>query len=457
MVEFNDKSSSPETRNGLPLGWLKTESDTQTMGFMSQETTTASKVQKQLLEYHGDSHLVTLGPTGSGKSRGAAIPALLSHTGPAVVVDVKGELYNTTARRRRELGQKIYKLDPWGLIDENTDALNPLDLLKLPGVDVEEEANMLAKLIAGADTFERDKFWVNTSQAINAGLIAYLATSNNDDDCRLSRAREMLTTDFPTTLALKLDRCEVLNKLAREEFAIFLQHPSQGTRPSVQSSAQQHFRLLGTDRIRRAMDSSTFSLETLTNHEAVTIYLIIPPHKLESHNSILRVWLGVLLQTLSRRTTKGQLKTLFLIDEAAALGTMEPLKQSITLLRGYGAQVWTFWQDVSQLQQLYPNDWQTIINNAGVVQLLSPRNLRMAEEYTALVGGISAEELLNMPLEQQLLITEQTRRAHLSLRLDYLHDALFKNKFDANPMFNSDGKKQINRKPSKKQSHIRLV
>ena len=48
--------------------------------------------------------------------------------------------------------------------------------------------------------------------------------------------------------------------------------------------------------------------------------------------------------------------TLMLLDEAAQLGTLPQLRQAITLLRGYGVRVWSFWQDLSQLINLYPND-----------------------------------------------------------------------------------------------------
>ena len=45
--------------------------------------------------------------------------------------------------------------------------------------------------------------------------------------------------------------------------------------------------------------------------------------------------------------------------EAAQLGTLGALRQAVTLLRGYGLQVWSFWQDLSQVRNLYPQDWQT--------------------------------------------------------------------------------------------------
>ena len=43
-----------------------------------------------------------------------------------------------------------------------------------------------------------------------------------------------------------------------------------------------------------------------------------------------------------------------LIDEAAQLGTLDELRSAITLMRGYGVKGWSFWQDLSQLQRIYP-------------------------------------------------------------------------------------------------------
>ncbi|MGB1288308.1 MAG: type IV secretory system conjugative DNA transfer family protein, partial [Aggregatilineales bacterium] len=59
------------------------------------------------IHYTGDSHLVTIAPTGAGKGRCAIIPNLLRYRGPVVVVDPKGENYAVTARTRREMGQKV--------------------------------------------------------------------------------------------------------------------------------------------------------------------------------------------------------------------------------------------------------------------------------------------------------------------------------------------------------------
>ena len=53
--------------------------------------------------------------TGAGKGIGAVIPNLLGYPGSAFVLDFKGENFAVTARARRELGQLVVLVDPFGI------------------------------------------------------------------------------------------------------------------------------------------------------------------------------------------------------------------------------------------------------------------------------------------------------------------------------------------------------
>ena len=99
--------------------------------------------------YDGDAPLLTCAPTGAGKGRGVLIPNLLTYPGPVIVVDIKGELFQVTSRRRgRDMGQAVHVLDPFHLVTARSDSLNPLDLLALPRSDFDSDAEMLASLLA---------------------------------------------------------------------------------------------------------------------------------------------------------------------------------------------------------------------------------------------------------------------------------------------------------------------
>ncbi|MEL6613200.1 MAG: TraM recognition domain-containing protein, partial [Bacteroidota bacterium] len=121
---------------------------------------------------------------------------------------------------------------------------------------------------------------------------------------------------------------------------------------------------------------------------------------------------------------------LFLLDEAAQLGTLHDLVTAVTLLRGYGVRVWSFWQDLAQLKANYPKAWPTLLANARTLQLFEPHWLFRRELATLL--HVLPDDLA-LPPDAQLLVGPDgvPRRAR---KADYLTDALFAGHFDANPL-----------------------
>jgi len=144
------------------------------------------------------------------------------------------------------------------------------------------------------------------------------------------------------------------------------------------------------DQIQTSIARTSFDLR---HHQrrAVSIYLIMPLHMLESHSRLLRLWLGALISCIIAPCTPRH-ATLFILDEAAQLGELPHLRQAITLLRGYGLQTWTFGRNVSQLQMLYSRDWKTMVNNAGasVLRPAQPVAADTMAEMTAFVAGMRA-------------------------------------------------------------------
>lgn len=57
--------------------------------------------------------------------------------------------------------------------------------------------------------------------------------------------------------------------------------------------------------------------------------------------------------------------TLFLLDEFYALGRLQQLAKSAGLMAGYGVKLWPIIQNIGQVQELYPENWETFLGNAG--------------------------------------------------------------------------------------------
>ncbi len=158
---------------------------------------------------------------------------------------------------------------------------------------------------------------------------------------------------------------------------------------------------------------------------------------LESHARLLRLWISTLLTLIMRRRNRPPEPTLFILDEAAQLGSLAQLRQALTLLRGYGLQTWSFWQDVSQLQLLYPRDWQTMVNNCRVIQAFGANNLTAASSMAGLMGFVTGAGLLDL-MQDEMLLQIAGDDAVIARRPNYLTDPIFDGLYDDHPLFDTD-------------------
>lgn len=383
--------------------------------------------------YDGDAPLLTCAPTGAGKGRSVLIPTLLTYTGPIICIDVLGQNYQVTQRRRREMGHQVVCLDPFHLVTNQSDRLNPLDLLTLPRSDVETDAEMLASMLAVGNQNLTDPFWNITATGLTAAMIAQVA-SYPELDRHFGKVGDWFHHhDMDYAIAEMLDKNEIKSRMAREQFIAYLAAPTEQTRPCIRTMALSYISVLASTLVQSTLKSSTFRLLDVLEGKPITIYIVLPPDKLESHRALIRLNVGTLLTAVMRRSVMPQQKTLFLLDECAQLGSFSLLRQSISLLRNAGLQTWTIWQDLSQLRHLYPNDWQTIVNNSGVLQVFGITNNGMAKEWSDLLGLSSRD--LNKLGRDNAFVHRQGQGSITCRRADYLKDAVFSGLFDANPRF----------------------
>jgi type IV secretion system protein VirD4 len=297
---------------------------------------------------------------------------------------------------------------------------------------------MFASVLAVGHEFGTDRYWNDCATALTAGLLAHLMSDAWDGERSLNALRELLyDVELDYTLGHLLASGAVRSRVARHELSAYLAIPAEKTRPCVHSTATTYVKMLGSAAVAEALGPSSFDLQDVVDGRPLSVFLIIPPEKLESHRGLLRLWVAALLCAVTSRRRLPEQRTLFILDECAQLGTFPLLRQAVTLLRGYGLQVWSFWQDLSQLRELYPHDWQAMVNNAEVLQVFGLRNNQMAREWCDFFGR-EAAELLEVRPEEVILFTpgEGYRRCR---RPDYLRDRAFAGLFDPNERFHPPG------------------
>lgn len=418
----------------IPLGYRAAESQKQ-VGFISGPTPSASSSPTpEIVAFDGDSHMATIGQTGSGKSVSAIGPTLLTYPGSMVVTDNKGELAWTTARARMEMGHEVVIMNPFEQPGFPTDHnLNPFDLFKLANSESEQDALTIAQEIGYTNHSSKDPFWDHAGRKLVSGLIAHVATCSTMPRTLESVVKLLFQDDVVYGLANLLDSRTVVSPMAYAEIASFLSLPDI-TRGGVLATAQSFFKGFTSERLLKSISQPTsFDLNTwIDGSKPITIYIVIPPYRMHSHGALIRLWFYTLMMAAMNRTEIPDIPTLFLMDETSQLGSFDFLGPVHTIGRGYGLKVWTFWQSFSQLKQLYPASWSEIVDNCGVIQLFGQASHSTLCQFAEL-SGLSLKELNAIHPDNQLLV--MGNKTVVSKRFNYLKDECFQGLYDPNPYY----------------------
>ena len=155
---------------------------------------------------------------------------------------------------------------------------------------------------------------------------------------------------------------DVGQRIPARAAAAHLNRPER-ERGSVLSTLVRHTAWLDDPRLCAALARSDFLLGDL-KRQPMTVYLAIPPDRLRACLGFVRGFIGLALDAITATPGRPAHRVAFFLDEFGQLGRMDRLADSVTLLRAYGAQLWLFVQDLSQLKAVYPR-WQSFLANTS--------------------------------------------------------------------------------------------
>ncbi len=330
----------------------------------------------KLLRYAGPAHLLTIAPTRTGKGVGTIIPNLIDYPGSVVCIDPKGENARVTARQRGRFGA-VHVLDPFGVTGQPSAAFNPLDRIDPAGLDLADA------LVYDAPGEAGEAHWNEEAKALIAGIILSIATTEPPATRTLATLRDRLTL-APAAFAAMLETMQAQGGLAARAANRHL-GKSDREAAGVLSTAQRHTHFLDSPRMTAVLDRSDFAFADLKASPA-SIYLVLPPDRLATYARWLRLMIAQGLTDLARARTAPPRPVLFLLDEFAALGRLDPVERAMGLMAGYGVQLWPILQDVHQLRATYERRAGTFLSNAGVLQVFGVNDHDSAKLVSDLLG-----------------------------------------------------------------------
>lgn len=326
--------------------------------------------------YEQDRHLITFGPTRSGKGATVIIPALLLAPHSIVCIDPKAQNAAVTARRRREMGQDVHLLNPFNELGLGTSRLNPLGHLKIDHPNVVADARSLADaLIIGSP---KDPHFTDSAVDLLHAIILHLVdTQPGGATLPEMRRRLTLPTAAPQGETFGHLVAEMLlsdHAFIRQAAGRFMNFESREIQSVISTAITQTF-FLDDPNIAHVLGGSDFSMADL-KRKPTTVYLILPGTYLDAYSRFFRLLVTAGIDQLTN--VRGGVPTLFILDEFATLNNLTAISKAFGFAAGYRVQMWPFLQDLPQLKAIYGERWESFLANAGLIQFFTPNDMTTA-------------------------------------------------------------------------------
>lgn len=340
------------------------------------------KVWGRFVRYNAEGFVLLFAPTRTGKGYSVVIPNLLDYPGSVIVIDIKGENHAVTSRARGLRGP-VYTLNV--MSPSSSHGLNPLDTIQTGTWHEADDAKQLADLLI-IPTFDGEH-WDEKARALLGTILLYVCHKYADQpELRtLAQVRALAAQDWPGLEALLLDAAAMGSISLREEATSLLAMEKSDELKSIKSTVDKATGLWSIDKPAGIVSSrSDFRFEDL-NRGVATVYVMVPEEKLSIYRGFLRAIIGCALTAMTRQKQHiPKVKTLLLLDEAAALGRLQPIEDGVGFLATYMTMIMV-WQDLDQLERTYSRA-RSIIANAGCKVAFNVSDIQTARMLAESIG-----------------------------------------------------------------------
>jgi type IV secretion system protein VirD4 len=332
-------------------------------------------------------HVLLCGGTGSGKGVSIIIPNLLSYSrGSIVCFDTKGDLYDT-ARRRAARGERIIRLGP---VTGGVDKLNPLDPIPSDSPTLVDSAHALAAALVVREENEHDPHWNERAIQVIRALLVLILLRFHQEERNLNSLQELISDRKALRAAAKKlqEIGGIPARLGNQIEGLFENGTDELTKEGagVLSTATRHLAFLDSDLVAKAVSSSTFNPAELRK-PGVKLFLQIPPDQLDAQRGLLRCWVSTLVRVIAAVGNEWDGETLFLLDEASALGSLPALEEVLVRGRSAGVRLLLAYQSDSQITTAFKNKPTLLYDNCSTqIYLGAASSYETAERLSKSLG-----------------------------------------------------------------------
>ena len=300
--------------------------------------------------YAGEGSLITIAPTRCGKSQCHVIPNLLNWDGPAVVLDVKNELFKATSGWRAANVGPVFKFSP--LSKTPSHRYNPITEVSDDPNSLWEDSRFLADMLI-VPSGSREPFWETRARDILRAAIAHVVYYNPPPERGMDKVLDIMHGVEWERFLSDLGASDIP---AMKRAGKSLSEMQPQMKASVLQTALTSLACWEGTLIADATAVSDWRPADLKGPGKPTIYICVRPNEVESYISVLRVMIAQHIRRLIADDPEQNPKTvLFLLDELPRLRHMPPVEEALEIGAQYGIKIWMFAQTVGQMETAYDN------------------------------------------------------------------------------------------------------
>lgn len=377
-------------------GRFANRKDIQNEGLFAEKGICLGRYAQDLMHLPGYEFVLLAAPTRTGKGVGFVIPNLLTFRESAVVLDIKGENYNlTSAFRRKFLGNEIFYFNPFS---ENTHRWNPLSYVSENPLFRVNDLRALAAIIF--KTPERgDPFWSDSARNLFVGLALLVLETPRLPHTMGEILRQASGKGKDTALYLRevisarRESARALSRECEDSINRFL-NGSEDTLKNILSTFTSALGIFSSQVTDKATSADDFDLRDVRKRK-MSVYIHIPAGEVTQAQFIINLFFSQLInenvKELPEQNPDLKYQCLLMLDELTAAGKIEILAKGVGFMAGYNMRLALVIQNNSQLESTYGReDAHSIMDNMGVKIFYTPSQFKEAEEYSKMIGTITA-------------------------------------------------------------------
>ena len=340
-------------------------------------------------------HVMMVAPTRAGKGVGFVIPNLLSFAGSVVVLDVKGENFEKTARLRALNGDEVFRFSPFDWANA-THRYNPLARIAAAPTFAQQftEVSILADLFLDKDNKTLDTF----SEAGKSIFVAACLLAIQRKRPTLGEVNRIVTGGDYKNAQYSAYAEESLESTVRELWINAASASSRLLTSNIQALMTAGLKQWDNPAVRSATDASDFEFANFRK-KPHALYIVVSEDHIATLAPLLRLMFADLIASLRLREPGPDepWPVMMMIDEFQQMGAMPYLERAIHSLAAYGGRVAMIAQSLASLDRIYgPEGRESLENGAGLKLYITPRDQRTVREVSAAVGSTTREAVTRM-------------------------------------------------------------